>query len=60
VTGEYKYDPHQEKSYPNLHGVEWSRSRFSRSTNRLAAQNSRRSINWIFRDEPIPVGLLFS
>jgi hypothetical protein len=22
VTGEYKYDPHQEKSYPNLHGVE--------------------------------------
>ena len=23
MTGEYKYDPHQEKSYPNLHGVEW-------------------------------------
>ena len=23
LTGEYKYDPHQEKSYPNLRGVEW-------------------------------------
>ena len=23
LTGEYKYDPYQEKSYPNLHGVEW-------------------------------------
>ena len=32
----------------------------SYSTNRLAAQNSRRNINWIFRDEPSPVGLVFS
>jgi hypothetical protein len=36
------------------------RTRFCYSTNSLAAQNSRRSMNWIFRDEPSPVGLVFS
>ena len=34
--------------------------RFCYSTNSLAAQNSRRSISWSFRDEPSPVGLVFS
>ena len=72
MTGEYKYGIGIVLRGPDTPDLaflsSWSPSakqssgptRFCYSTNILAAQNSRRSMNWSFRDEPIPVGPVFS